>query len=717
MPDRIWDEDEAAFLLALCTHRSAWDGRTVTDDEMSALLDGSLDPLRAQRIVESLLSDREGRIRLAERAAPSPSFVGRSAELAALRESIGSGARWTTVTGRGGVGKSRLVREAATAFPSVWITCSHCETPGDLARSVARALGWTSVPGPEELPERCEQAGKVFVFDDLPPAFRWTEALSALCGPERSTQVIVTSRKRRGVSGETVLKVAPLGSRVGTEAFRNLVEAWRGVGRTLSFPTASESSALCRRLAGLPLALGMAAGCLADQTPDQILDALDSVRNDHVSRGAATSPLDEMLVLALESLGKEDRAALFAITAFAGDFDVEDFSIVASSRPDTLRSLVLKGLVAPDPSFRTGRYRLHDSIKDALAGRGIDDAVTLAHARKRHAAHFAERASQVGNLMSAGDWQHGWETLHDSNAEFRRATAWAVQTQDHELTRRLSDGLSRSYFEAGYLTDFDRLARATDRSSRRHGDDSLRVRLLGLMGALASRSGDEERCTKLWNERLRLSRITGDAFAETDTLTDLAWQAFEHGDLDRALSVLDEARLAGRRAGVVELVATAEVIEAKVMEEAGRTDEARAAADRTEQLLHDCHDRDLTLFVYQTLVRVLAGLGESDRSLTHLTTLLKESWEGRRAVMTGWALRHLAPVFEAKGDARTTAECLVASVAVHNQYATKHKALAEDALRAFVERAGPQGQDLVAAARARAWERVIDEILERSSSP
>jgi hypothetical protein len=97
-------------------------------------------------------------------------------------------------------------------------------------------------------------------------------------------------------------------------------------------------------------------------------------------------------------------------------------------------------------------------------------------------------------------------------------------------------------------------------------------------------------------------------------------------------------------------------------------------------------NRELLLFVHQSIAMAYRLLQMPEEERDAILHLLREASEGHRAVLTGWALRHLAPLYEERGDFLSAAKAHVAAVAVHGEYATKHRHAATKAFEEFKAR-------------------------------
>ena len=225
------------------------------------------------------------------------SFVGRAAELAELRALVSGGSRLVTVTGPGGIGKSRLALQVAAealdgAGDGVWLVeLAPVAEPELVARTVAAVLGVREEPGRLMLDTLLDAVGDrylMMVLDNaehvLGAAAKLADAMMRSC-PQAS--LLVTSREPLGVSGEHVFRVPPLAVPPADLAAPDRLTAFESVqlfaeraamhrqGFALDDVNAAAVASVCVRLDGIPLALELAAARLGSLSVPEISSRLD----------------------------------------------------------------------------------------------------------------------------------------------------------------------------------------------------------------------------------------------------------------------------------------------------------------------------------------------------------------------------------------------------------------------------------------------------------
>jgi predicted ATPase/DNA-binding NarL/FixJ family response regulator len=333
--------------------------------------------------------------------APLTSLIGRSRELGAIGETLRV-TRLVTVSGPGGVGKTRLAvevahRQLARRRDGVWIVdlTSSAGAP-DVAAETARTLEVRGAPGvvpTEALRRFLAERDAMLVLDNcehvVAACAELATDLLTSCGELR---ILATSRELLGVTGETVWRLDPLAP---DDARRLFVE--RARQRQPGFiPTLKEDAAIariCERLDRLPLAIELAAGRVGVMSIDEILAGIESQLDD-LGGVARVGPRHHRTVRAAVEwshrlLDGDEQEAFRSLAVFVSGFDAAAARAVAPGlSTDLLARLVDKSLVAVAASApgRT-RYRLLETVRE-YASELLAEAGELEAADERHFGHF-----------------------------------------------------------------------------------------------------------------------------------------------------------------------------------------------------------------------------------------------------------------------------------------------------------------------------------------
>jgi predicted ATPase/DNA-binding SARP family transcriptional activator len=402
-----------------------------------------VDPGPELRALHAELLAEDGRPAPVPAPAPEPapgrrlpsrlsSFVGRNTDLRTLGERL-CGARLVTLTGPGGVGKTRLAVTAAESLQAVTpetgpfphgvrvAELAPVQDPADIPAAVLDGVGERDtvlratldkpVEPTESLPRLLEVLADrhlLLVLDNcehlVDDAARFAETLLAACP---GVTVLATSREPLNVPGEEVVPVGPLPA---ADALRLIEERAAAAGRPLADPDRPAAEEICRRLDGLPLAIELAAARLRMLSPRQIADRLDD-RFRLLTTGARTvlprqQTLRAVVDWSWDLLGAEERRLLARLSVFVGGFSLDAAGAVLvppragfADAFEPLAALVDKSLVAAVPPADTSagpRYRLLETIREYAGERLREEGSGAAEsARDAHAAYFADLVERL----------------------------------------------------------------------------------------------------------------------------------------------------------------------------------------------------------------------------------------------------------------------------------------------------------------------------------
>ena len=421
------------------------------------------------------------------------SFVGREADVARVVAALREGPL-VTLTGVGGVGKSRLAVECAvreqSRFPDgAWLCeLAPLDDDGPVSDAVAVALRVQQRQGltiEQTVIEYLRGRELLLVLDNCEHVLAAAARLvDRVVQHAPGVVVMATSREALAVEGERLVPVAPLPAGDGAVLFTDRARTARPDLR-LDGEHAAVVSEVSRRLDGLPLAIELAAARVRVMSPTEVADRLDRGRLLRLgSRG--TLPHHQSLEATIDwsyRLLSEPEKALFArLSVFTGGFDLGgahgvcgEPGTVEDDTLDLLAGLVDKSLVTVRTSSERSRYGLLETLRafgrERLREVGADDAVGRAHAR-----YFAALAGELGSALHGPD-ERAWveRTLPDYD-NLRTAFERAVADRDVDTALALVTSVSELvHLRVGY--EWARWAeRALDLVD---GDHPLRVAAIG----------------------------------------------------------------------------------------------------------------------------------------------------------------------------------------------------------------------------------------------
>jgi predicted ATPase/DNA-binding CsgD family transcriptional regulator len=400
------------------------------------------------------------------------SFIGREAVLAAVLAAL-AGARLVSLTGPGGVGKTRLAERvaeaAAPAYPFGAGFVDLVPVREDfVAQAVAAVLGVTERPGqPLEtvVREHLARGRSLLVFDNcehlLEAAAGFVERLLASCP---GLTVLATTRERLAVTGERVLPVGPMslvaaetGGTAGSEAELLFLDRARAADPGFAADPAAVGE-LCARLDGMPLAIELAAARSASLGAEGLLAGLD----DHLRLLAGGRGGDErhrslraVINWSHDLLDEPERVLFRQLGVFAGGFDLDAAAAVADADraavADLIGRLADKSLLVRRRGADASRWQMLATIRafalDKLAAVGEEAPV-----RERHLRWAAATAADLERQLEAGQpWREGFDTVAD-DLRVALASSSAGPGPDG-VTRRLARGLGHLAYARRFLVE------------------------------------------------------------------------------------------------------------------------------------------------------------------------------------------------------------------------------------------------------------------------
>jgi predicted ATPase/class 3 adenylate cyclase/DNA-binding NarL/FixJ family response regulator len=399
------------------------------------------------------------------------SFVGRDAELAQLRELLADN-RLVTLTGAGGVGKTRLAVQIAAQVAGefgdgVWyVDLAPITDPEIVPIAVARALGLPDQPGRstmDTITRYVADRQMLVVLDNCEHLLDASaELILALVGAAGGLTLLATSREPIGVAGEVGWRVPSLS--LADEAIELFTDRARRArpGFAVTDDNAAAVAEICRRLDGLPLAIELAAARVRALSLAEIVDTLHD-RFRLLTGGARTAVRRQQTLRASVDwshalLTESERVLFRRLAAFMGGFDLDAAQAVAGSGEveryqvlDQLTLLVDKSLVVADDSGDRTRYRLLETVRqyalEKLGESGEADAV-----RSRHRDYYTSMAAAV-DAPAGGDYEQRIEQAEMEFDNLRAAFGWSCENSDTQLALTLASSLSPLWFARGRVRE------------------------------------------------------------------------------------------------------------------------------------------------------------------------------------------------------------------------------------------------------------------------
>ena len=429
--------------------------------------------------------DRDAPVRASSLPAPVTRLIGRSEEVAHVRAVLVDN-RIVTLTGPGGVGKSRLALavagEEAELVPVWFVELGDLSDAEAVPVQVARVLGVTTGQNPlEAVPLSIGHHAAVLVLDTCEHLLEGCAAAAHhLLRACPQLKVLATSRQPLGIVGEVVRQVPPLTVpppnasfqevREGdaTQLFLERARAAR-VNFELDESNAAAVAAICQRLDGLPLAIELAAARTAVLSASSILDRLDNrLELLHRSGRAADrrqQSLQATIGWSVDLLDHEQRVFYRRLSVFAGRFTLEAASSVsafelASSPLELLAAMVDRSLVVSDGH---DGYQMLDTLRTHAAVLLEEDPADRAGTYARLAHWMADYAAAADPKLRTALQQPTLEQLRLRMPNMRAALQWCFTSGDAVVGARLAASLGWFWaLEDDTADAIDWLTRALD---------------------------------------------------------------------------------------------------------------------------------------------------------------------------------------------------------------------------------------------------------------
>jgi len=401
--------------------------------------------------------------------APASGLIGRSVEIEQLLARVQE-VRLLTLTGPGGVGKTRLALEVGRRVIEegerlvFFADLSAVQDASAVDAVLASSVGVQPHPdtGPlASLVQYLRPRASVIIVDNCEHvAGSVARAIASLVRGCPDVTIIATSRSPLHIDGEFEWRTPSLALPDGPDASIEVLERWPAVSLLLerapsSFVATDDNIGdvveLCRSLDGLPLALELAAARLGSMTPKEIAATLGSGLTTSQADAAGDSrhaTLDATIGWSFGLLSDQSRELLIRLGVMTGRFLLEDvLSVCASGAEspegvrDQLSDLVDRSLVMAETSGARTRYRLLETIRRFCLGHLGEDELAL---RERHADHFARLAQVEGARLLTEEEGEAITELSSAHDNLRGAISWAMEsgnmTSASRIVAALPDG-------------------------------------------------------------------------------------------------------------------------------------------------------------------------------------------------------------------------------------------------------------------------------------
>jgi predicted ATPase/DNA-binding winged helix-turn-helix (wHTH) protein len=500
---------------------------------------------------------------------PLTPFIGRERDLALLERKLRKNeVRLLTVTGPGGIGKTRLVVELVNRLDCDspfddgihFVDLAPLDNPDYVIGEIAYTFGLRDKAAEDALSvlkTYLRDKNLLLILDNFEHVIPAAELLMEILTASRGTKILITSRERLRLYGEHNLELPPMSlsdsAREWTDCVSEAVLLFIDRAQAIDpyFELTPENmpilQQICERLDGLPLAIELAAILIDRFTPTVLLEHLDR-RLKVLVDGQRNLPVRHQTLHAAiqwsyELLDAHEQRLFVSLGVFNGAFTREDAEAICSfdDMPqaqigETLTSLHHKSLLSlkPDPSGGEASYTMLGALREYVAELLTDGEA--AELGRRHADYYL-------SLLDAHNRNPNEANVHwpSSNLDnLRAAMKWAIKNHAGEIALRISVGMFDQWQRLGMFREgkhwiFDALDAASDCPTL------LRARALHCAGVLSDWLGEHKQAQSMYRESLRLYEVLEDEPGITLSLLILASALINQGDFVEGRSLSEQA--------------------------------------------------------------------------------------------------------------------------------------------------------------------------------
>ncbi|HUO35127.1 MAG TPA: protein kinase [Candidatus Acidoferrum sp.] len=514
-------------------------------------------------------------------------FVGREKEISAARELLLSkSVRLVTITGPGGIGKTRLAVEVASSLAGNFsggvhfVPLSGLTDPNLIASAIVQALEIREAAGfsPLEVLRKALQdsfsAPLLLLLDNFEHLIQAAPTVAKLLEMSPNLKILVTSRSALHIYGEHEFPVPALGvpdPRSSSSSIDLLSQypavalfVQRAAAARPNFELDSQNASaiieICARLDGLPLAIELAAARLKVLSPASLRTRLAS-RLQMLTGGARDLPQRQQTLRAAidwsyDLLTPAEQTLFRRLSVFVGGCTLEGAEAVCDTKGDLgidlldgICSMVDKSLIQqleqPNGEFRFVMLEtIREYAREKLAASGEE-----ATARRAHAAYFLVLAEEVAVEESDAkkpEWLDRFKLDHDN---FRAAIACLIEARDADWGLRLGGALFRFWEQGEYFAEgSDSLTKLLQIQGANVPTKALARAIFGA-GVLAGEQRDFPAAEAYMHQSLAISRQLNDPQGVAVSLNALAVLSREHGNIPASHTLFEESLAQWREIG------------------------------------------------------------------------------------------------------------------------------------------------------------------------
>ena len=685
---------------------------------------------------------------------PLTSFIGRDKELGEILSLLTKN-RLVTLTGSGGVGKTRLAIQAANRLIGKfkdgvwWVDLVGLSDPSRVPQAVAQVVDVPGIPNQpliNTLADYFRSKQALLILDNCEHLISACAQLAdQLLGSCEKLKVLATSREALDILGETIWPVPSLSLPDVQESY-----ALRSVNKFESIRLFAERALLvqpkfeltnqnaeavvqiCRRLSGMPLAIELAAARVKMMSVEEIARRLDD-RFDLLTAGNRTAlprhqTLRATIAWSFDLLSETERILFRRLSVFAGGFTLDAAEAIAAGGDvvpsqviELLGNLINKSLVRVEEHAEAAqetRYGMLETIREYARER-LRDAGEENRLRNNHLQFFLDMVEEVGPKLEGPEQKVLLDRLESEIDNLRAAMDWAMESKEMTIALRFASAFPRFWFiRAHHNEGVERLKTILDRPDAKQRTPA-RLRALNAYLFMLWPSGQLTAMQPRGEEALALGLELGDRWHAGFALLWLGVSATAQGDYSLARSYLEQSLDIWQGLEEKTYAAWTFVFRGEIAMLQGDTPGAQELYSQAIPLLREAQDYPFLAIPLRRLGQLAMFQDDLIQAAAFFQESLEHNWKVHDYRGTGACLAALADLSLAQGETERAIKLLAAADAVLEFIRTPFLAFDQQRFERNVSQLREQLDDAVfekawSAGRAMPLRQIVQSALKES---